>query len=332
MKAIQYRKFGGPEVLEYVELSEPELGPGDVLIETSAIGVNFPDIRERLGVYNRAETRVGGVTLPQVGGLQVVGHVLKSGPGADPALIGRKVMALMPKGAYAQQAVARAEMVVALDEAADDVAMASLPCQGVTAFLALQACTTLREGESVLVQGAAGGVGSLAIQIARALGAGTVIGTASSEARRAFVRNIGADHAIAYDTPDWPQTVLELTDGRGADIILETIGGDVFDQNFECLAMLGRCIVIGSTRGPGQPLAPRRLMAKAQSLAGVYLPSFFRRPDLIQRALRFLADGVANGSIKANIGAVLPLSRTAEAHGLLERREVQGVVVLDPHA
>jgi NADPH2:quinone reductase len=330
MKAIQYRSFGGPEVLEYIDLPDPEPDAGDVLIETSAIGVNFPDIRERLGVYNRAETRVGGVILPQIGGLQVVGRVSRTGSGADPALLGRKVMALMPKGAYAQRALARANMVVALDEEADDVAMASLPCQGVTAFLALQACTTLREGESVLVQGAAGGVGSLAVQIAKALGAGTVIGTASSEVRRAFARGIGADHAIAYDTPDWPQTVLELTGGRGVDVILETIGGDVFDQNFECLAMLGRCVVIGSTRGPGQPLAPRRLMAKAQSLSGVYLPSFFQRPELIQRALRFLADGVANGSIKANVGAVLPLSRTAEAHGLLERREAQGVVVLDP--
>lgn len=319
-------------MLEYVDLPAPEPGPGDVLIETSAIGVNFPDIRARLGVYNRAETRVGGVTLPQVGGLQVVGRVLRAGIGADTALEGRKVMALMPKGAYAQQAVARAEMVVVLDEGADDVAMASLPCQGVTAFLALQVCTTLRAGESVLVQGAAGGVGSLAIQIAKALGAGTIIGTASSEARRAFVRSIGADHAIAYDTADWPQKVLDHTGGRGVDIILETIGGEVFDQNFECLAMLGRCVVIGSTRGPGEPFASRRLMGKAQSLTGIYLPTFFQRPELIRRGLRFLADGVANGVIKANIAAVLPLSRTAEAHRLLERREVQGIVVLDPHA
>lgn len=146
------------------------------------------------------------------------------------------------------------------------------------------------------------------------------------------MRSIGADYAIAYDTPDWPQAVQDHTDGRGVDIILETIGGQVFDQNFECLAMLGRCVVIGSTRGPGQPLAPRRLMAKAQSMAGVYMPSLFQRPELIQRALRFLADGVANGSIKPNVGAVLPLSRTADAHGLLERRKVQGVVVLDPQA
>jgi NADPH2:quinone reductase len=330
MKAIQYRSFGGPEVLEYLDLPAPQPGPGEVLIETSAIGVNFPDIRERLGVYNQAETRVGGVTLPQIGGLQVVGRVVRTGPAVDAALQGRKVMALMPKGAYAQQAVARAEMLVPLEEAADDVAMASLPCQGVTAYLALQLCARLRAGESVLVQGAAGGVGSLAVQIARALGAATVIGTASSAERRTFVRGLGADHAIGYDDPDWPQAVLEQTQGRGADVILETIGGAVFAQNFDCLAMLGRCVVIGSTRGPGAPLAPRRLMAKAQSLSGLYLPSFFAHPALIQEALRFLVDGVRDGAIHPNVATVLPLSRTAEAHGLLERRQVQGVIVLDP--
>ncbi|MBM9400014.1 zinc-binding dehydrogenase [Gluconacetobacter azotocaptans] len=332
MKAVQYRTFGGPEVLEYIDVPAPVPGPHEVLIETTAIGVNFPDIRERLGVYNRSETHVGGVSLPQIGGLQVVGRVVGVGPDTDPTLLGRKVMALMSKGAYAQQAVARADMVITLDDGADDVAMARLPCQGVTAFLALQVSAVLQPGDSVLVHGAAGGVGSLAVQIAKALGAGIVIGTASNEERRGFVRNVGADFAIAYDGPDWPGRVLEFTGGRGADIILESIGGDVFEQNFECLALFGRHIIIGSTRGPGEPFAPRRLMAKAQSLAGIYLPTFFQRPDLIQRGLHFLANGVADGTIRANVGAVIPLSQAENAHRLLENRQVQGVVVLDPRA
>lgn len=330
MKAIQYRTFGSPEVLEYVDLPEPEPRAGEALIETTAIGVNFPDIRERLGLYNRAETRVGGVTLPQVGGLQVVGRVMRTGAETDAHLIGRKVVALMSKGAYAQQTVARVDLLLELDDDADDIAMASVPCQGVTAFLSLQVCTVLRPGESLLVHGAAGGVGSLAVQIAKILGASTVIGTASSEARRAFVLGIGADLAISYDSPQWPEAVLAHTDGKGVDVILETIGGDVFDQNFACLGMLGRCVVIGSTRGPGEPLAPRRLMAKAQTLTGVYLPAFFHRPDLIQRGLRFLKDGIEDRQIRPNVAATLPLSRTAEAHTMLERREAQGVIVLDP--
>lgn len=331
MKAIQFRSFGGPEVLEYVDLPTPVPGPGEVLIDTSAIGVNFPDIRERLGMYNRPETRVGGVTLPHVAGLQVVGRVSKTGAGVDPAVVGRKVMALMPKGAYAQQAIAGADMLVMLDESANDVAMAGLPCQGVTAFLALRTCAHIQSGESVLIQGAAGGVGSLAVQIAKAMGAQTVFGTASTESRRAFVRSLGADYAISYDTPQWPERVLELTEGRGVDVILETIGGEVFDQNFECLAMLGRCVVVGSTRGSGEALAPRRLMAKAQTLTGMYLPMFFQRPTLIREALQFLADGVSGGVIRPVTGATLPLSETGLAHALLERREVQGVIVLDPN-
>jgi NADPH2:quinone reductase len=329
VKAIQFDSFGGPEVLRHVDLPKPLPAQGEVLIETTAIGVNFPDIRERTGVYNQKETRVGGVHLPHVTGLQVVGHVVAVGDGVDTALVGRKVMALMKKGAYAQFALAAVATTVTLEPDDDDVAMASLPCQGATAFLTLQASTQLRAGESVLVHGAAGGVGSLAVQIA-ALGAGTVIGTASSEERRAFVRSIGADLAIGYDDPGWPQTVLDHTQGRGVDIVLESIGGDVFEQNFECLATFGRHIVFGSTRGPGHPIAPRRLMTKAQSLAGFYLPVFFERPELISGALQFLADGVRNGTIKTNVAAVLPLTRAADAHRMLESRQVQGIIVLDP--
>lgn len=332
MKAIQFRRFGGPEVLEYIDMATPAPGFGEVLIHASAIGVNFPDIRERLGVYNRSETLVGGITLPHVPGLQVVGRVSMLGEGVEPALIGRKVMALMPRGAYAQHVIARADLLVTLSESADDVAMAALPCQGVTAYLALHTCGRLQAGENVLIQGAAGGVGSLAVQIAKAMGASLVIGTASTPDRRAFVRTLGADHAISYDSPEWPQQIRALTQGRGVDVILESIGGEIFDQNFECLALLGRCVLVGSTRGPGEAFAPRRLMAKAQTLAGIYLPTFFTRAERVREALHFLADGVADGRIKPAVGATLALSDAAHAHALLERREVQGVIVLDPGA
>jgi NADPH:quinone reductase len=330
LKAIQFTEFGGPEVLHHVDLPTPSPAKGEVLIETTAIGVNFPDIRERMGIYNQKETRVGGVRLPHVTGLQVVGRVVAIGDSIDQAMIGRKVMALMRKGAYAQFAVAPLATIVTLDDDADDVAMASLPCQGSTAFLMLQALARLRAGETVLVHGAAGGVGSLAVQIAKALGAGKVIATASSEARREFARSIGADLAIAYDDPAWPKAVLDYTGGRGADVILESIGGDAFEQNFECLAAFGRHVVFGSTRGPGNPVAPRRLMTKAQSLSGFYLPVCFERPELISRALAFLASGVTSGTIRTNVAAVLPLTQAADAHRMLEARQVQGIIVMDP--
>jgi NADPH2:quinone reductase len=332
MKAVSYARFGGPEVLEYLDLPDPTPGPRQLVIETAAIGVNFPDIRERLGVYNKAETRVGGVQLPQVGGLAVAGSVVAAGPGTS-VPVGRRVVALMKKGAYAQRAVADEALCAVVDDDASAeqvVALAGFAAQGACAHLLLQASTTLRPGESVLVHGAAGGVGGLAVQIAKALGAGLIIGTASTAERREFVKTLGADAAISYDETGWTEHVRELTSGRGVDVLLESIGGEVFEQNFDALATFGRYLLLGSTRGPGEPFAPRRLMTKSQAMIGFYLPVFYDRPELIVNALRFLADGLKTGQIASRVDEVLPLSQAAEAHRRLESREVRGVIVLDP--
>src|ERR1700760_1495748 len=204
MKAIQYDRFGGPEVLNYVDLPEPVPGKEEFLIETGAIGVNFPDIRERLGIYNQAATRVGGVQLPQVGGLAVTGTVTAAGPGADQGLVGRPVVAAMKKGAYAQYALTRQDLTVAVDEGTDCTALAGIAGQGMTAYLALQASTVLRSGESLLVHGAAGGVGGLAVQIGKALGAHPVIGTASTPERRQHVLDSGRTPRSATTSPGGP--------------------------------------------------------------------------------------------------------------------------------
>ncbi len=332
MKAVRYDRFGGPEVLQYLDIPDPVPGPGQLLIETAAIGVNFPDIRERLGVYNKAETRVGGVQLPQVGGLAVAGTVVASGPPTSVA-VGRRVVALMKNGAYAQLAVADEALSAVLDDDSAETELAALAgsaAQATCAHLLLQASTTLRPGESLLVHGAAGGVGGLAVQIAKALGAGLVIGTAGSPQRREFVMALGADAAISYDEPGWTEQVRELTSGRGVDVVIESIGGEVFEQNFDALATFGRYLLLGSTRGPGEPFAPRCLMTRSQALIGFYLPVFYARPELIGNALRFLADGLKTGQITPQVEEVLPLSQAAEAHRRLERREVRGLIVLDP--
>jgi NADPH2:quinone reductase len=329
MKAVSYDRFGGPEVLQYIDLPDPTPGPRQLVVETAAVGVNFPDIRERLGVYNKAETRVGGVQLPQVGGLAVAGTVVAAGSQTS-VEVGRRVVALMKKGAYAQLAVAEEALCAVIDDDADVAALAGFAAQAACAHLLLQASTTLRAGESLLVHGAAGGVGSLAVQIAKALGAGLVIGTASTAERREFVKSLGADAAISYDEPGWTQQVRELTAGRGVDVLIESIGGVVFEQNFDVLATFGRYLLLGSTRGPGEPFAPRRLMTKSQALIGFYLPLCYDRPELIGNALRFLADGLKTGQITSRVDEVLPLSQAAEAHRRLESREVRGVIVLDP--
>jgi NADPH2:quinone reductase len=329
VKAVSYHRFGGPEVLQYLDLPNPTPGPRQLLIETAAIGVNFPDIRERLGIYNKSETRVGGVQLPQVGGLAVAGTVVATGPRTS-VQVGHRVVALMKKGAYAQLAVADEALCVVVDDDADVAVLAGFAAQAACAHLLLQASTTLRAGESLLVHGAAGGVGGLAVQIAKALGAGLVIGTASTAERREFVVSLGADAAISYEKPGWTEQVRELTSGRGVDVLIESIGGEVFEQNFDALATFGRYLLLGSTRGPGEPFAARRLMTKSQALIGFYLPVFYDRPELIGNALRFLADGVKTGQITSQVDEVLPLSQAAEAHRRLESREVRGVIVLDP--
>ena len=330
MKAIQFSRFGGAEVLDYVDVPRPSPRTEEVLIEVTASGVNFPDVRERMGVYQRAETHVGGVVLPRVSGLQAVGRVLEVGEKCDPGLIGKKVVALLPGGGgYAQFVIAPSNLIVVLPESADDVAMAAMPDQGVTAYLTLTASTRMQPGESVLVHGAAGGVGSLAIQIAKTLGARQVIATAGTDERRAFTRSIGADVAVDYGKLDWPKVVLDATGGRGVDIILESIGGDIFEQNFECLAPFGRYIIFGSTRGPGQPFAPRRLMQKSQTMTGLYLPVFLAKPALIRTGMEFLVKATLEEKLRPSIARVVPLSQTAEAHRLLEDREIQGTILLD---
>jgi NADPH2:quinone reductase len=332
MKAVRFERFGGPEVLQYDDVPDPVPGPGELLIRTVGIGVNFPDIRERMGVYNRPETSVGGVTLPNVSGLAVTGRVVQVGDGVDHALVGRSVAALLKVGGYAELAVAKADLAVPLPDGVDLFEMAGIAAQGVCAHLLLHASTKLRSGESILIHGAAGGVGGIAVQIAKSLGAAPIIGTASTQQRRDFVNGLGADVAIGYDDPSWPERVLELTEGRGVDVLVESIGGDVFEQNFSALADFGRYLVLGSTRGPGKPIPPRRLMTHSQALIGFYLPVFYSRPELIARGLGFLASELVAGRLAPMVERVMPLRDAADAQRMLEARSVHGVLVLDPAA
>jgi NADPH2:quinone reductase len=331
MKAIQFSRFGNRDVLEYVEVAKPSPQNDDVLIEVTASGVNFVDIRERQGIYARAETHVGqDKGLPRISGLQAVGYATAVGPLGNRDLVGQKVVALLPSGGYAQFVTAPANATVRLPSSADDAMMAAIPTQGLTAWLMLNASTQLHPGESVLVHGAGGGVGSLAVQLAKSMGAGLVIASAGSEEKRSFARSLGADKTVDYDLPNWPSEVLKATGGRGVDILLESIGGEIFEQNFDCLAAFGRYIIFGSTRGPGKPFEPRRLMSKSQSMTGIYLPVFNARPELIRQGMECLVELATKGKLQARVSAVLPLNQTAEAHRLLEERQVVGAIVLDP--
>jgi NADPH2:quinone reductase len=330
MKAIFYQKFGERDVLEFGEMPEPVPQEKQLLIQVERSSVNYVDIRERQGTYNRPETHGGEIKLPHIPGLQAVGKVTAAGSASDKAWVGKKVLAYTPKGGgYARFVTAEINYCIEIPESQEADLFAALPNQGLTAYLLLTASTKMAPGESVLVQGASGGVGSLAIQIAKILGAGTVLGTASTSEKRDFIRTLGADDAIDYTVDNWPETVLEKTGGQGVDIVLESIGGEIFEKNFDCLAPFGRYIIFGSTRGPGQPFAPRRLMQKSQSLTGFYLPVFLAKPDLIHQGMEFLVKATEDKKLKPSVAQVLPLSNTVEGHRLLEDREVQGTILLD---
>ena len=172
----------------------------------------------------------------------------------------------------------------------------------------------------------------MAVQMAKAMGAGLVVGSASTADKRAFVLRLGAHAAVDYSEPEWPDTVLKITNGNGVDVILESIGGDVFEQNFRCLAKFGRHIIFGSTRGPGNPLPPRLLMAKSQAMIGFYVPVYYSRPDLMRKGLEEMVVRFVDGSVEAQVARIFPLSQVAEAHRLLEERQVSGAIVLDTNA
>jgi NADPH:quinone reductase len=330
MKAVFFEEFGARDVLKFGDMPEPKPQSKELLIEVERSSVNFVDIRERQGTYNRPETHVGGIGLPHISGLQAVGKVVEAGSKEDEVRVGQKVVAYTPKGGgYAEKVVADTELCVEIPASANIDLFAALPNQGLTAYLLLTASTRIQPGESVLVQGASGGVGSLAVQIAKILGAGTVLGTASTSKKLDFIRSLGADYAIDYTREDWTKQVLANTGGRGVDVLLESVGGDIFEQNFDCLAAFGRYIIFGSTRGPGQPFAPRRLMQKSQTMTGLYLPVFLARPELIHTGLEFLVKATLEQKLRPSIAGVLPLSQTAEAHRLLEDREIQGTILLD---
>lgn len=330
MKAIQLNAFGEADVLDFSDVAVPVPRDDEVLIKVVAAGVSLVDVRQRLGTYNQAATRVGGISFPHVPGSQAVGTIVALGSTAHRALQGRKVVAHVRKGAYAEYLIAPESDCVVVPDDADEAVLAAIPMQGLTAYCLLTESTALKKGESVLVHAAGGGVGSIAVQIAKIMGAGPVIATAATPEKREYALAIGADFAIDYEAPDWTSQVLQATSGRGVDVLLESIGGDVFERNFECLADFGRCVIFGSARGPGKPVEPRRLMTRCQSLAGFYLPVLYADVERTSRGLQFLVDHVVAGNINVRIAEEIPLAEASRAHRMLEAREVIGAVVLRP--
>ena len=324
MKVAKVEEFGEPEVLRYTDAERPEPGDGEVLIEVKSIGVNFADTMRRRNQYVLPQE------LPFVPGSEVAGVVAEVGNGVEGVSEGDWVVTLLGTGAYAEYAVAPTETLIPVPDGMDFDEAAAIPLQGLTAYHIIKTSGALQPGESVLVHAAAGGVGALAVQMAKLLGSGTVIATASSQEKLDLASSLGADDLINYTEEDWPDQVRQATGGDGVDIVLEMVGGDFLEKNLRCMAAWGRMVVFGAASGERGSIVPVDLMRKNHSVIGFFLPQVMSRPELFGQSLQEILGWIQAGQLRLTVGAHYSLENAAEAHADLERRRTTGKIVLNP--
>ncbi len=324
MKAIRVDEFGEPEVLQHVEIERPSPGKGEVLIEIKSAGVNYADTMRRRNQYVEPQE------LPFTPGSEVAGTVAEAGDSVEDVNAGDRVVTLLGTGGYASYAVAPAQNLIPIPDGMDFDEAAAIPLQGLTAYHVLETSGQLKEGESVLVHAAAGGVGYLAVQMAKLMGASPVIATASTQEKLDLAKDLGADVLINYTEEDWPEQVREATGGNGTDVVLEMVGGDFPQKNLQCLNAFGRMVVFGAASGDRGSLVPSELMKNNHVVAGFYLPNIMARPQLFGPSLEKVLGWISSGDLKLNVGARYLLEQASEAHGALEGRETTGKIVLNP--
>ncbi len=323
MRAIRYHAFGGPEVLQLEEVPTPTPQAGEALIKVAAAGVNYADTARRNGRY------LERTPLPYIPGSEVAGTVVALGadvPADGPIQVGARVMSLCPSGGYAEYVAIPARSLAPIPDALDWASAAALPLQGLTAYHILHTSGRMQPGETVVVNAAAGGVGSLALQLAKLGGAGKVVAAASSPEKLELARSLGADETINYVADDLAERVRALTDGKGADVILEAAGGRIFERSVAALAMFGRLVVYGQASGESGTLEPARLMARNASLVGFWLAVLPGR--MIAQGMQALLGYVAEGKLRVIVGATYPLAEAAHAQADQTGRRTTGKLVL----
>jgi NADPH2:quinone reductase len=322
MKAIRVRTTGGPEVLSFEDVPRPEPEAGQALVRVEAAGVNYIDTYQRSGLYR--------VTLPFTLGQEGAGTVAAVGPGVTDVQRGDRVAWTGVLGSYAEFVLAPVERLVAVPPELETARAAAVMLQGMTAHYL--ACTTfpLTAGHSCLVHAAAGGVGLLLVQIAKLRGA-RVFGTVSTEEKARLARDVGADHVIRYTEQDFETEIRRLTDGRGVDVVYDSVGRTTFEPSLNCLARRGMLVLFGQSSGPVAPFDPQVLNQKGSlfftrpSLAH-YIAT---RPELSQRAGDVLG-WIVQGKLTLHVHGRYPLARAAEAHRDLEGRRTMGKLLLIP--
>ena len=321
-KAIRIRETGGPEVLRLEEVAVGDPAPGEARVRHAAIGVNFVDVYHRTGLYP--------LPLPTGLGVEGAGTVEAVGAGVTHVRPGDRVAYMGPPGAYAEARTLPADRLVKLPAGIDERAAAAILLKGLTVHSLIRRTYPVKPGDTVLWHAAAGGVGLIAVQWLKALGA-TVIGTVGSDEKAALARARGCDHVIVYSREDFAKRVRELTNGEGVPVVYDSVGKATFDGSLDCLRPLGLMVSFGNASGPVPPL-DLQLLSRKGSLF-VTRPTVYsyvaKRADL-ERAAAELFDMVARRAVKPVIGGTFPLADAAEAHRALEARRTTGSLVLLP--
>jgi NADPH2:quinone reductase len=313
VKAIQIQEFGGPEALEYVDVADPVPGEGEVLVDVARIGINFADTHATRNDYLAEQS------LPMIPGGEVSGRT------AD----GRRVAALLMNGGYAEKVAVHEAALIPVPDQVDDDQAAALLLQGLTAMALVQRCARIERGETILIEAAAGGTGTLAVQIAKRAGA-RVIGLASSEEKRALVERLGADATVDSRSEDLGTAIREANDGERVDAVLHMSGGAAFDAELGALAPLGRMVVFGIASREQREVSTAALLRGSKSVIGFWLVHLLARRDLAAPMIGELLGAVAAGEIEVTIDGVRPLSEAAAAHEALIARRTSGKLLLDP--
>ena len=313
MKAMQITAFGGPESMHLVDLAEPVPGPGQELMEVTSIGINYADTHQTENSYLSPQK------LPLVPGIEVVGIAS-----------GRRVLAPVDGGGYAQKALAHSAAMIEIPVGVSDEQALCMLVQGSTAWHILKTVGHLQKGESVVIHAAAGGVGTIAIQLAKMWGA-KVIAVASSESKRALAKSLGADFVIDADQDKLKDAILEANGGKPVNLVLEMVGGKTFDVSLEVLAPFGRLITFGmASRTAPTPIHAGVLMGGSKTITGFWLAHCFGKKELLNDVITELFSLVIEGKLKPVIGATFGMSQATAAHQAMLARETTGKITLNP--
>lgn len=327
MKAIVVKERGGSEVLNLQEIAVPQPGAREVLVKVAVAGVNFADIMQHMGTYPLQ------FPTPYIPGMEVAGIVAAVGDDVSHISVGNRVAAISFKaGGYAEYIVLPAEQLILLPEDVDLHSVLAILIQGLSAYFLLDYSARLQSGESVLVHAAAGGVGNIAIQIAKIVGAGQIFGTVGSEAKRTQIYKIGADYSINYTNENWSEVVLKETHNCGVDVILDSVGASTIVSNLRCLGTEGRLVTYGWLSGDYISITPEQsktLLFNNQSIIGFAVNVVIEKyPKRVHQALHQLLTWLREGKLKPILGQTFSLNKASAAHTAILNRETSGKVIL----